>query len=88
MRSCYTVFNKLVLIYSLPEVPSDTAETNALMRNNDSLPSINELDIKKVQNGFQKLSINFDNDLNELIQSIGASNNNRMAFFLLKGLLY
>lgn len=65
----------------MPEVPSDTAETNALMRNDDNLPAINELDIKKVQNGFQKLSINFDNDLNDLLLSIEAS---KIFFFLLR----
>jgi hypothetical protein len=55
--------------FVLPEVPQDTAETNALMRN-ENLPALNELDIKKVQNGFQKLSINFDNDLNTLLDQI------------------
>ena len=50
-------------------MPKDTAETNALMRN-DNLPALNELDIKKVQRGFQKLSINFDNDLNTLLDQI------------------
>ena len=50
-------------------VPTDTPETNALMRN-EPLPAINELDFKKVQNGFQKLGINFDNDFNKLIEDL------------------
>lgn len=57
----------------LPEVPKDTSETNALMRN-DNFPALNELDIKKVQNGFQKLSINYDNDLNNLLEELASGN--------------
>lgn len=55
--------------FVLPEVPKDTSETNALMRN-ENLPALNELDIKIVQNGFQKLSINFDNNLNTILEQI------------------
>lgn len=57
--------------FVLPEVPKDTSETNALMRNDD-FPALNELDIKKVQNGFQKLSINYDNELNNLLEQISS----------------
>jgi hypothetical protein len=37
---------------------------------NESLPAVNELDFKKVQNGFQKLGINFDNDFNKLLEDL------------------
>ena len=41
---------------------------------NDDFPALNELDIKKVQNGFQKLSINYDNELNNLLEQISSGN--------------
>lgn len=55
------------------KVPSDTPETNPLMRN-EPLPSINELDFKKIQNGFNKLAINFDNDFNKIVEESTAGN--------------
>ncbi len=55
--------------FVLPEVPQDTADTNALMRN-ENLPDLTKLEIKTVQNGFQKLSINFDNQLNTILDQI------------------
>lgn len=63
------IFKRSNYYFVLPEVPSDTAETNALLRN-DNLPALDELDIKKIQNGFQKLSINFDNDLNTILDQV------------------
>lgn len=39
---------------------------------NDPLPAINELDYKKIQNGFQKLAITFDNDFNKLVEDLSA----------------
>lgn len=65
--------------FVLPEVPNDTAETNPLMRN-DNLPEINKLDIKQVQNGFQKLSINFDNDLNTLLDELAEQKVDKKTF--------
>ena len=56
-------------MYFVTKVPTDTPETNALMRN-EPLPAINELDFKKIQNGFQKLGINFDNDFNKLVEDL------------------
>ncbi|CAF0898385.1 unnamed protein product [Brachionus calyciflorus] len=52
--------------FLLPEIPSDTAETNELMRNDD-IPSFNEITANKVQTGVQKLVVNFDTDFNELL---------------------
>ena len=62
-------------------MPKDTPETNALLRN-ENLPDINELDIKKVQNGFQKLSIDFDNNLNNLIEELTAGLSKISVFLL------
>ncbi len=53
----------------MPEVPKDTPETNALLRD-DHIPAYNELDIKKVQNGFQKTAIEYDNNLNNILDEL------------------
>ncbi len=37
---------------------------------NESLPAINELNFKKIQNGFQKLGITFDNDFSKLVNEL------------------
>lgn len=65
--------------FVLPEVPKDTAETNALMRN-ESLPAINDLDIKQVLSGFQKLSINFDTELNNLLENLSEEKIDQKSF--------
>lgn len=58
----------------LPEIPSDTAETNAIMRLNDNIPALNELTPEKVQNGVQKLVVNYDSSLNELYKKFESGN--------------
>jgi hypothetical protein len=63
----------------LPEIPPDTAETNALLRN-DEIPAFNELNPNKVQTGLLKLMITFDSSFNELIENL--SKGEYFAFFL------
>lgn len=78
-RNTVKTFSRSNYFFVLPEVPSDTAETNALMRN-DPLPAINELDYKKIQNGFQKLAITFDNDFNKLVEDLSADKTSEKTF--------
>lgn len=53
----------------LPEVPSDTAETNAFMRI-ENIPPLNEIEPKQVISGFQKLLVNFETDVFNLMERI------------------
>ncbi len=59
-------------IFSLPEVPSDTPDTNALMRNDD-VPAYNEITSKKIQTGFQKLTVSYDAHFTNLINEFETS---------------
>lgn len=49
----------------MPEIPSDTPETNPIMRN-DPVPALSELTPKLVQSGVQKLVVNFESDCDTL----------------------
>lgn len=50
----------------MPEIPSDTAESNEIMRN-ETIPAFNEITPNKVQTGVQKLIVNFDTEFNEVL---------------------
>jgi hypothetical protein len=56
----------------LPEIPDDTAETNALIRYEQPVPSYNDITAKKMQTGFQKALALYDTETNELFQRFQA----------------
>ena len=70
---CKNVYTPLATSYRtnyyilLPEVPSDTPQTNAFMRN-ENIPPFNEIDPKQVISGFQKLIVNYETQVNELLE--------------------
>ena len=47
----------------------DTAETNALLRN-DHLPALNEIDPAKTITGFRTLEIKFNEDVTKLVEDL------------------
>lgn len=63
----------------MPEIPSDTAETNELMRN-ETVPAFGEITPNKVQNGVQKLIVNFDTEFNEVIGKFDKDQNYEKTF--------
>ena len=51
----------------MPEIPSDTPETNPIMRN-DELPALSELTPKLVMSGVQKLVVNYETECDNLFK--------------------
>lgn len=51
----------------MPEIPSDTPETNPIMRN-ETIPALSELNAKLVQSGVQKLVVNYETECDNLFK--------------------
>lgn len=56
----------------MPEIPSDTAETNTLLRSCSELagppPALSELTAKMIQTGGQKLVVNYEAEMEALFK--------------------
>lgn len=57
------------LFFSLPEIPPDTAETNAVMRT-DQLPQFSEITPKKCVAACAKLAIEYETKLESHIENL------------------
>jgi Zn-dependent oligopeptidase len=64
----------------LPEDMPDTAETNAIMRNNDPIPAFNEITAEKLRNGIVKMSTSLESIDSELIEDFQCHENKKKTF--------
>ena len=53
----------------MPEIPTDTAETNEFMRNDLDVIDYNKITPNQVQTGFQKLLVDYDAEMSSLFNS-------------------
>jgi hypothetical protein len=63
------IFTIIVINYSIPEVPKDTAETNPIMRL-EEFPKFTELNPSNIVSGCAKLSQEFDSKLDKYVDEV------------------
>ena len=64
-------------------MPSDTAESNPFLRK-DSIPPFNDIDAKQVISGFQKLLVNYETEVNSLVEKLDTGIIKKYCAFLFK----